>query len=81
MLVSQHKAEYERIQQAYKQAVLQQRLLAVQRAASERKELLADAADPAAKQRLLVEQGQLVSASANATEGLRRTRQVLTEVT
>lgn len=79
VLVSQHKAEYERIQQAYKQAVLQQRLLAVQRAASERKELLADAADPAAKQRLLVEQGQLVSASANATEGLRRTRQVLTE--
>lgn len=79
-LLSRHKVEYERILQAFKQAALQQRQRAAQSAAEERKELLAGAADPAAKQRQLAMQGELVAASEGVTEGLRRTRQVLAEV-
>jgi hypothetical protein len=80
VLLTRHKAEYERIQQASKDAALQQRRRAAQSAANERKELLAGAADPAAKQRALQTQAELVTASQGVTEGLRRTRQVLAEV-
>ncbi|GAB4820636.1 hypothetical protein N2152v2_007682 [Parachlorella kessleri] len=79
VLLTRHKAEYERIQQAFKGAALEQRRRAVQGAAEQRKELLAGAADPAARQRALVAQAQLVEASEGVTEGLRRTRQVLAE--
>jgi len=80
LLLTRHKAEYEHIQQAFKGAALEQRRRAVQGAAEHRKELLAGAADPAARQRALVAQAQLVEASEGVTEGLRRTRQVLAEV-
>lgn len=79
-LLTRRKAEYERIQQAFKAAALAQRRRAAASMVEERKELLAGAADPAARQRQLAAQGELVAASEGVTDGLRRTRQVLAEV-
>ena len=77
-LLAQHKAEYGRIQAALREAAVRQRQIAMASAAEERKELLAGAA-PLGRQRQLQTEGDMVAVSEGVTDGLRRTRQVLTE--
>ncbi|KAI3436768.1 hypothetical protein D9Q98_006180 [Chlorella vulgaris] len=77
-LLAQHKAEYARIQAAFKQAALSQRTLALRSAAEERRELLTGG-DAATRQRKLQTEADTVTLAEDVTGGLRRTRQVLAE--
>lgn len=70
-----HKAEYERLQGAFKAAALAQRTAALRSAAEERKELLSGA-DAGLRQRKAQTEADAVALAEDVTGGLRRTRQV-----
>ncbi len=74
-VLAQHKAEYERIQAAFKQAALSQRTAVLARAKEERRELMLGA-DGGAKLRQLQTEADSVALAEDVTGGLRRTRQV-----
>ena len=78
-LLAAHKAEYARIQAAIKQAALQQHRSALRAADADRRELLSGA-DPSARQAALQSEAGVVATAEGITDGMRRTRQVLAEV-
>lgn len=74
-LLAQHKAEYARIQAAFKQAAVDQRTAALKSAAEERRELLAGG-EAGLRQRRAQTEADAAALAEDVTGGLRRTRQV-----
>ncbi|PRW56334.1 ATP-dependent zinc metalloprotease FTSH mitochondrial [Chlorella sorokiniana] len=77
-MLAQHKAEYARIQAAFKQAAVDQRTAALKSAAEERRELLAGG-EAGLRQRRAQTEADAAALAEDVTGGLRRTRQVLAE--
>ena len=74
-LLAQHKAEYARIQAAFRQAAIDQRTAALKSAAEERRELLAGG-EAGLRQRRAQTEADAAALAEDVTGGLRRTRQV-----
>lgn len=79
-LLSNHKVEYNRIQTALKNAALERQIKSTQRMVQDRKLLLGNGQQASERRRRITTEAQLVETAEGTTESLRRTRQMIAEV-
>lgn len=79
-LLSNHKVEYNRIQTALKNAALERQVKSTQRMVQDRKLLLGNGQQASERRQRITTEAQLVETAEGTTESLRRTRQMIAEV-